>query len=75
MGRKSNLQIEDPWVERLARTASMDMKYGVMVQHLEMKTEISNIPKECELSDMASYYSKLSVCTLNDGYNLILKKQ
>ena len=22
---------------------------------------------------MASYYSKLSVCTLNDGHNLILK--
>ena len=38
-----------------------------------MKTEIKKIPKECELSDMASYYSRLSVCTLKDGYNLILK--
>ena len=38
VGRKSNLQEEDRWVERLARTASMDIKYNVMVQHLEMKT-------------------------------------
>ena len=67
------MQIEDPWVERLAKTASVDIKYNVMVQHLETKTDIASIPKECELSDMASYYSKLSVCTLNDGHNLILK--
>ena len=73
VGRKSKLQIEDPWVERLAKTASVDIKYNVMVQHLETKTDIASIPKECELSDMASYYRKLSVCTLNDGHNLILK--
>ena len=67
------MQIEDPWVERLAKTASLDINYNVMVQYLETKTDIASIPKECELSDMANYYKKLSVCTLNDGHNLILK--
>ena len=67
------MQIEDPWVERLAKTASLDVDYNVMVQYLETKTDIASIPKECELSDMVSYYTKLSVCTLNDGHNLILK--
>ena len=50
MGRKSGVQIEDPWVERLARAASADIKYNVMVQHLETKSKFGNIPKECELS-------------------------
>ena len=44
-----------------------------MVQYLETKTDIANIPKECELKDMASYYRRLSVCTLKDGHNIILK--
>ena len=44
-----------------------------MVQHLETKTQFANISKECELSGMGSYYNRLSVCTLNDGQNLILK--
>ena len=67
MGRKSGVQIEDPWVERLARAASGDIKYNVMVQHLETKTEVTNISKECELSGMGSYYDRLSVCTLRMG--------
>ena len=73
VGRKSGVQIEDPWVERLARAASADIKYNVMVQHLETKTGFTNIQKsqECELSGMGSYYDRLSVCTLNDGQHLI----
>ena len=59
VGRKSGVQIEDPWVERLARVASADIKYNVMVQHLETKTEFTNISKECELSGMGSYYNRL----------------
>ena len=71
--RKSGVQIEDPWVEKLAKAASGDIKYNLMVQHLETKTEFTNIPKECELSGMGTYYDRLSVCTLKDGQYLILK--
>ena len=60
-------------MERLAKSASLDINYNVMVQYLETKTDIANIPKECELKDMASYYRRLSVCTLKDGHNIILK--
>ena len=67
------MQIEDQWVERLARAASGDIKYNLMVQHLETKTEFTNIPKECELSGMGSYYDRLSVCTLKDRQYLKLK--
>ena len=73
IGVKTKFQVEDPWVERLAKSASLDINYNVMVQYLETKTDIANIPKECELKDMASYYRKLSVCTLKDGHNIILK--
>ena len=44
-----------------------------MIQYLERKTDISKIPNDCELKNMASYYRKLSVFTLNDGHNIILK--
>ena len=73
VGIKSGVQIEDPWVEKLAKAASGDIKYNLMVQHLETKTEFTNIPKECELSGMGTYYDRLSVCTLKDGQCLILK--
>ena len=69
----TDVQIEDPWVEKLAKAASGDIKYNLMVQHLETKTEFTNIPKECELSGMGTYYDRLSVCTLKDGQYLILK--
>ena len=63
VGRKSRVQIEDPWVEKLARAASTDIKYNVMVQHLETRTGFQAIQKsqECELSAMGSYYNRLSV--------------
>ena len=70
---KSDVEIEDPWVEKLAKYASADFKYQIMIQHLEVKTKRENIPKDCEIADMASYYDKLSVLTLKNGMCLILK--
>ena len=65
VGRKSKVQIEDPWVERLAKVASTDIQYQIMVQQLEMGEEFENIKKsqDCELSAMGTYYDRLSVCT------------
>ena len=67
VGRKSRIQIEDPWVEKLAKAASTDIQYQVMVQHLETKTGFENIQKsqECEWSSMGSYYNRLSASRLN----------
>merc|ERR1712055_551377 len=75
VGRKSNVQIEDPWVERLANVASRDIKYQIMVQQIEMGEEFVNIQrlKDCELSSMGTYYDRLSVSTLKDGQSLILR--
>ena len=44
-----------------------------MIQYLETKTDISDIPNGCEIKNMTSYYRKLSVFTLKDGHNIILK--
>ena len=44
-----------------------------MIQHLEVKTKHENIPKDCEIADMGSYYDTLSVVTLKNGMCLILK--
>ena len=71
--RKLGQKQSSKWVERLAKSASIDINYNVMVQYLESKTDIANIQKECEVKDRASYYRKLSVCTLKDGHNIILK--
>merc|ERR1711888_349519 len=75
VGRKSKVPIEDPWVERLAKAASTDIQYQIMVQQLETGEEFENIQKskECELSSIGTYYDRLSVCTLKDGQSIILR--
>ena len=50
-----------------------DLEYKVMIQHLEVQTEHKHIPKECEMSEMGSYFDKLSVETLKNGTCLILR--
>ena len=73
IGIKTKIQVEDPWVEKLAKSASLDINYNIMIQYLETKTDISKISNDCELKNVASYYRKLSVLTLKDGHNIILK--
>ena len=51
----------------------LDTNYNIMIQHLETGANIPEIPKDCELRDMASYFKKLSVFTLKDGQSIILK--
>ena len=70
---KSDVQIEDTWVKELAKSASADFKYKLMIQHLEVKTEFEHIPKDCEIAEMGTYFKKLSVFTLKDGRCLILR--
>merc|ERR1712208_63059 len=75
VGRKSNVQIEDPWVERLANVASKDIKYQIMIQQIETGEEFEEAQKmkDCELALMGTYYKRLSVCTLKDGQSIILR--
>ena len=73
IGIKTKFQAEDPWVEKLAKSAMLDTNYNIMIQHLETGANILEIPKDCELQDMASYLKKLSVFTLKDGQSIILK--
>ena len=60
VGRKSKVQTEDPWVERLAKVASTDIQYQVMVQQLETGEEFESIQKskDCELSLMGTYFNR-----------------
>ena len=64
IGVKTKFQAEDPWVEKLAKSAMLDTNYNIMIQHLETGADISEIPKDCEQQDMASYFKKLLVFTL-----------
>merc|ERR1712215_594056 len=75
VGRKSSVQIEDPWVERLANVASRDIKYQIMIQQIETGEEFEEAQKmkDCELASMGTYYKRLSVHTLKDGQSIILK--
>ena len=49
---KSKVETEDPWVEKLAVSAMADPEYMAMVAHIELGTEVGDIPKECELANM-----------------------
>ena len=53
---KSPVECDDPWVQDLAVTASNDANYMNMVSHIELGTEISEMPQECELSQLSSDY-------------------
>ena len=70
---KSDVEIDDPWVEKLATSASSDFQYKIMIQHLDVQTEHQQIPKACEMADMGSYYDRVSVVTLKNGMCLILR--
>ena len=54
-------------------TASSDANYMNMVSHIELGTEISKMPQECELSQLSSDYKRLSTLTLKGGRTLILQ--
>ena len=44
-----------------------------MIAHIELGTEMADIPKECELANMKSNWKDLSTVTINGGKTLILK--
>ena len=74
IGVKTKFQTEDPWVEKLANSAMLDTNYNIMIQHLETGADIlEEIPKDCKLQKMASYFKKLSFFTLKGGQSIILK--
>lgn len=54
-------------------SATSDFDHKVMIQHLEVQTEHKQIPKDCEMAEMGSYYDRLSVVTLKNGMCLILR--
>ena len=70
---KSPVECDDPWVQDLAVSAMTDADYMVMVSHIELGTDIDEMPQECELSKLSSCYKELSTLTLKGGKTLILR--
>ena len=66
-------QEDDPWVEYLGKVAMSDPDYITMVHHIESGTEINDVDKDCELSELHNFKDRLSVITLKGGQSLILK--
>ena len=56
----------------LAIAAMSDPEYVAIIAHIELGTEMADIPKECELANMKSNWKKLSTVTINGGKTLIL---
>ena len=67
------MECDDPWVENLSVSAMADPEYMVMVSHIELGTEVDEMPQECELSKLTSCYKELSTLTLKGGKTLILR--
>ena len=57
---KSPVECDDPWVQDLAVSAMTDADYMVMVSHIELGTEVDEMPQECELSKLSSFHKELS---------------
>ena len=49
-----------------------DPEYVAMIAHIELGTEMEDIPKECELANMKSNWNVLSTVIINGGKTLIL---
>ena len=45
---KSRVECDDLWVENLAVSTMADAEYKVMVSHIELGTEVYEMPQECE---------------------------
>ena len=54
---KSEIEVDDPWVEKLATSATSDFDYKVMIQHLEVQTEHKLIPKDCGLCNYLNVWN------------------
>ena len=70
---KSKIETYDPWIEKLAIAAMSDPEYVAMIAHIELGTELADIPKESELANMRSNWKDLSTVTVKGGKTLILK--
>ena len=51
----------------------LNTDYVAMIAHIELGTELGDIPKDCELANMGSNWEDLSVVTIKGGKSLILK--
>ena len=63
--------MEDPWDKKLSIAAMSDPEYVAMIAHIELGTELADIPKKRELANMRSNWSDLSTVTVKGA--LILK--
>ena len=50
-----------------------DPEYVAMIAHIELGTELTDIPKESELGNMRSNWEDWSTITVKGGKTLILK--
>lgn len=70
---KSNVETDDPWVEKLAIAAMSDPEYVTMIAHIENGRELADILKDSELGNMRSNWEDFSTITIKGGKTLILK--
>ena len=61
---KSKIETEDPWVKKLTTAAMADPEYVAMIAHIELRTELGDIPKDCEPANMSNNWEDLSVATI-----------
>ena len=67
--------LHDPWVEQIAKSAMLETDYWIAIQHVELRTKLGDIPKECELSEMSGSFNDLSVTTIKGGKTLIFRSK
>ena len=53
----------------------LETDYWIAIQHVELRTKLGDIPKECELSEMSGSFNDLSVTTIKGGKTLIFRSK
>ena len=73
--RNKQLERDDPPVMKIAKEANMDLEYIEMMNHIEIDTELENIPPDSELKQLKEVIDKMSIVTLEAGTRLIVKDE
>ena len=70
---RKQLEVEDPLVIQLGVQAGLDLEYVEMLNHIKNRTELKNLPDNCELRLIHDSIPNLGISELRDGHRLIVR--
>ena len=73
--RQKQLEHDDPLVLNIANEGNIDLEYLRMMNHIENKVELSDLPANSELRKVSGGLNNLALVELENGTRLIVKDE